>query len=55
MFLLVLYVNVDDVEVVCYVFLFVLDFRMKFGRDVFFDILGYRKYGYNEGDELRFI
>lgn len=50
----VLHVNGDDVESVCHAFAFALDFRMQFGRDVFIDILGYRKYGHNEGDEPRF-
>jgi len=50
----VLHVNGDDVEAVCHAFAFALDFRMKFGRDVFVDVLGYRKYGHNEGDEPRF-
>ncbi len=50
----VLHVNADDVESVCHAFKFALDFRMQFGRDVFVDVLGYRKYGHNEGDEPRF-
>lgn len=50
----VLHINSDDVEAVVHAILFALEFRMEFKRDVFIDLLGYRKYGHNEGDEPKF-
>ncbi len=50
----VLHVNADDVEAVVHASLFALEYRMRFESDVFLDLLGYRKYGHNEGDEPRF-
>lgn len=50
----VVHVNADDAEEVVRAARFALDYRMKFGEDVFIDMLGYRKYGHNEGDEPRF-
>jgi len=50
----VFHVNGDDVEAVVQTLSIAVQYRQKFNRDVFIDLLGYRKYGHNEGDEPKF-
>jgi 2-oxoglutarate dehydrogenase E1 component len=50
----VFHVNGDDVEAVVQTLDIALRYRQEYSRDVFVDLLCYRKYGHNEGDEPKF-
>jgi len=50
----VFHVNADDIEAVSQVMEIAMEYRQHFGCDIFIDLLGYRKYGHNEGDEPKF-
>ena len=50
----VFHVNADDAEAIAYVMKLGVEYRQRYHEDVFIDLLGYRKYGHNEGDEPRF-
>lgn len=50
----VFHVNAEDPEAMTRVARIAADWRQRFGRDVVIDLVGYRKFGHNEGDEPRF-
>ncbi|WP_371396873.1 2-oxoglutarate dehydrogenase E1 component [Fretibacter rubidus] len=50
----VFHVNGDDPEAVVYAARVATEYRQKFGKDVVLDIICYRRYGHNEGDDPSF-
>ena len=50
----ILHCNGDDPEAVVYCAKIAIEFRQKFNKDVVIDMICYRRFGHNEGDEPSF-
>jgi 2-oxoglutarate dehydrogenase E1 component len=50
----IIHANGDNPEAVVYAARVATDFRLKFNRDVVVDLICYRRFGHNEGDEPSF-
>ncbi|MCI0440731.1 MAG: thiamine pyrophosphate-dependent enzyme, partial [Chloroflexi bacterium] len=50
----IIHVNADDVEACLSVAWLAFAYRQKFHRDIVIDLVGYRRFGHNEGDEPSF-
>ena len=50
----IIHANGDDPEAVVFAARIATDFRLKFNRDVVVDMICYRRFGHNEGDEPSF-
>jgi 2-oxoglutarate dehydrogenase E1 component len=50
----IFHVHGEDPEALVHVFRLAADYRWEFGKDVVIDVVCYRRYGHNEGDEPYF-
>lgn len=50
----IFHVNGDDPEAVAFVSKLAIEFRQKYNKDVWIDMVCYRKHGHNEGDDPSF-
>jgi 2-oxoglutarate dehydrogenase E1 component len=50
----VIHVNGDDIEAVVYASQIAAEYREKFNKDIFIDMVCYRKWGHNESDDPKY-
>ncbi|PZP39921.1 MAG: 2-oxoglutarate dehydrogenase E1 component, partial [Pseudomonas fluorescens] len=50
----IVHVNADDIEACLTATIFAWEYRKQFGKDVALDLVGYRRWGHNEGDDPTF-
>ncbi len=50
----IIHVNADEPEMVSEVMKIAVEYRQTFNKDIFIDVIGYRRYGHNEQDQPAF-